>query len=149
MGELPDFANVFDGLRSMQAAIHTDATKLLRAVPVSPVVENALGERASRICDRLIVEIRRFNEGLDQEHEVGVCLANFGRDCTIHLRELLCADPSLIYLRGETESGDAVQLMQHVSQVNLLLVAVRRSKPNEPKRQIGFGMAAGGEQEST
>ena len=44
----------------------------------------------------------------------------------------------MIVFYGELEDGSRVELVQHLSQLNLLLVAVKRSNPEEPRRVIGF-----------
>ena len=44
----------------------------------------------------------------------------------------------MIVFYGELEDGSRVELLQHLSQLNLLLVAVKRPHPEEPRRVIGF-----------
>ena len=44
----------------------------------------------------------------------------------------------MIVFYGELEDGSRVELVQHLSQLNLLLVAVKRTNPEEPRRVIGF-----------
>lgn len=46
---------------------------------------------------------------------------------------------SLIVFKGALDNGNPVELVQHVSQLSFLLVAVKRVDPNQPKRKIGFG----------
>jgi hypothetical protein len=36
------------------------------------------------------------------------------------------------------ENGDPVELIQHVSQISILLMKLKRSDPEAPKRPIGF-----------
>jgi hypothetical protein len=45
---------------------------------------------------------------------------------------------SLILFFGRTEDEGKVQLIQHVSQISFLLVALPKLKPNEPMRPFGF-----------
>jgi hypothetical protein len=79
-----------------------------------------------------------FDEELDQDHEVGMKLVTYGQAVTIHVTKLGFFNPSLIMFFGDTEDGDRVQLIQHVSQISFLLVALPKLNPDEPKRPFGF-----------
>jgi len=107
------------------------------------VALNHLGEvskasLASEFCERLEHEIRLFDGELDQDHEVGMKLVTYGQAITIHVTGLGYYNPSLIMFFGATEDRDRVQLIQHVSQISFLLVALPKLNPNEPKRAFGF-----------
>jgi hypothetical protein len=93
---------------------------------------------ASEYYKRLVTWINEFDKSLDQEHEVGVRLVNFGQAVTFHLSDMGFWDPSLISLKGFTESGEPVELIQHITQISILLMKVKRQHPNKPKRPIGF-----------
>ena len=57
-------------------------------------------------------------------------------------------DPDLVTFYGRDEDGLKTQLIQHVSQLNVLLRAVPKEQPEDPPRRIGFQMMsqwAGGE----
>ena len=91
---------------------------------------------------RLIGWINDFHRNLDEEHEVGARLVSFGQTVTFHIDDIGYWNPSLISFQGKNENGDSVELIQHVSQISILLVALKRSKSSEPKRQIGFASCA-------
>lgn len=93
---------------------------------------------ASTICDDLISLVNQFNESLDQEHEAGIMLASFGQTVTINVTEIGYKEARLIRFKGITDNGSAVELIQHTTQLNFLLVALKREQPEEPKKQIGF-----------
>lgn len=93
---------------------------------------------ASEFHTRLIKWIQNFNNELDQEHEVGVRLVNFGQTVTFHLKDIGHWNPSLISFSGNMENGDPVELIQHVSQISILLIKMKREDPTLPKRPIGF-----------
>ena len=76
---------------------------------------------------------------MDDEHEVGVRLVNFGQTIVFHLEGLGWSNPSLISFRGKTDAGEPVELIQHVSQINIFLMKLPRKDPSKPKRLIGFG----------
>lgn len=87
---------------------------------------------------RLICWINDFHRQLDDEHEVGGQLASFGRFIEFHFTDISYWNPSLISFIGKLEDGSPVELVQHVSQINILLIKKKRLNPEEPKRPIGF-----------
>lgn len=87
---------------------------------------------------RLIEWINDFHRDLDQEYEVGARLVNFGQSVTIHIDDIGYWNPSLISFSGKTEDGKQVELIQHVTQISILLVALKRENIDQPKRPIGF-----------
>ncbi|RZU38187.1 hypothetical protein EV700_2765 [Fluviicoccus keumensis] len=93
---------------------------------------------ASEFHHRLINWINDFHKALDDEHEVGARLVNFGQSVTFHIEEISYWNPSLISFIGKNEHGDPVELVQHVSQISILLVAMKRKNISQPKRPIGF-----------
>lgn len=96
------------------------------------------GHLASGFYKRLTSWIQDFDAALDPAHEVGVRLVSFGQSVTFHLRDISYWNPLLISFSGETETGDAVELIQHVSQISILLFTLPRKDPSLPKSPIGF-----------
>lgn len=80
--------------------------------------------------------VKAFEAELDGEHEIGARLVSFGSSVTIHVHQVGYSRPSLITFTGVTEKGDKVQLVQHISQLSFLLVAVK--KIGETPYRIGF-----------
>ena len=95
---------------------------------------------ASDFMKRLMKMVQEFEDELDEEHEVGMSLVSFGSSKTFHVTQMEYNDPNLIVFHGKLEDGAEVQLIQHVSQINFLLMATRRQNPQKPKKQIGFAM---------
>lgn len=100
-----------------------------------PPKDNNLADEFHR---RLISWINDFHRQLDDEHEVGARLVSFGQSVTFHVENIGYWNPSLISFEGHNENGDPVELIQHVSQISVLLVALKRENLQEPKRPIGF-----------
>jgi hypothetical protein len=96
---------------------------------------------AGAFHDRLNQQIKAFDEALDQDHEVGVKLVAFGQAITFHVSALGYHNPALIFFFGETVDGEKVQLIQHISQISFVLIAIPKPKPEEPKRPFGFAQA--------
>lgn len=103
-------------------------------LPPIPIDQNL----ASEFNRRLKEWVTDFDNSLDQEHEVGVRLVTFGQSVTFHLENIGNWNPSLISFTGFMENGDPVELIQHVSQISILLVKMKRKEPDKPKRPIGF-----------
>ncbi|MFH1621634.1 MAG: DUF6173 family protein [Candidatus Omnitrophota bacterium] len=87
---------------------------------------------------RLIEWINDFHRSLDDEHEVGARLVSFGQTIIFHIDDIGYWNPSLICFHGRNENGESVELIQHVSQISILLVAMKRENIEQPKRPIGF-----------
>lgn len=104
-------------------------------LPELPVDQNL----ASEFHRRLVEWINNFGNELDDEHEIGVRLVSFGQTITFHLEDIGYWNPSLIQFCGNTENGEPVELIQHVSQISILLMKVKRQDLSQPKRPIGFG----------
>lgn len=99
--------------------------------------EQRESQLASGFHKRLVKWINDFHRSLENEYEAGVCLANFG-NITFHIDDISYWNPSLISFKGKTESGNPVELIQHINQLSILLVKLKRKEPEKPKRPIGF-----------
>lgn len=95
-------------------------------------------EMAEGYYERLVEMINDFDEKLDDEHEVGMKLVNFGQTVQFHVINIGYYNPGLIVFIGKTEDGNDIELIQHISQISFLLMAVKRLNPEEPKKKIGF-----------
>ena len=62
----------------------------------------------------------------------------FGQAITFHVQDVGYYNPNLITFYGKTDDGQKVQLVQHVSHLSFLLIALPRIDPNQPKRPFGF-----------
>lgn len=80
--------------------------------------------------------VRSFEAELDDDHEVGARLVSFGNAVQIHVHSIGFTAPFLITFSGVTEKGDAVRLIQHVSQLSFLLVSLK--KIADAPYRIGF-----------
>ena len=85
----------------------------------------------------LCKQIQNFQNALDDNHEVGLQLASFGQSITLSVVKLGYSNPCLIHFYGYIDNNKA-HLIQHVTQLNFLLVAVPKSDPDKPARRIGF-----------
>lgn len=91
---------------------------------------------AQEVFDFLIKRVREFEADLKQDEEIGLQLANFGVASQLHIRAIGYFNPNLVEFRGVNSDGHVVALVQHISQLSFLLIAVKPIK-EEPYR-IGF-----------
>jgi len=85
----------------------------------------------------LCEQIKEFQDSLDCEHELALMLTNFGQAITLVVTNIEYQNPSLIYYYGYV-NDQYCQLIQHVSQISFLMMAMPKPDPNVPARRIGF-----------
>lgn len=94
---------------------------------------------ADTIHNRLMTQIGQFEATLDSNHEVGAYLASFGGQHLIRIERIGYHNPYFIVFYGWTEpAGERVQLVQHTTQINVLLVALPILPDEATPRRIGF-----------
>jgi hypothetical protein len=91
-------------------------------------------------CKAVRSSIEQFEAALDAEHEVAISLASFGSSIEFRAEEVNFSPSNLITFHGVTDTGEKIQLVQHVSQVSLLLKAAR--KLNETPTRVTFQYGA-------
>jgi hypothetical protein len=101
-----------------------------------PRPQDHVGNPAKWMFERLAAYIKQFEARLDDQHEIGARLVSFGANLTFHIEDMGYFGPDMIVFYGKNEKGEPVQLIQHTSQLSVLLVAVR--KQEERPRRIGF-----------
>jgi hypothetical protein len=101
-------------------------------VPPMPRIPNV----AESAFQRLVKMIQSFESRLDDGHEIGVNLVSFGASTVFHIESVGYYGPDIITFHGVNENQERLQLIQHVSQLSVLLVAVK--KIGDAPRRIGF-----------
>ena len=104
---------------------------------VSPSVSYRDYNMADYSYEVILRRVKEFEETLDDDHEVAVKLASFGQSVTMVVSGLGFSNPSTLVFYGFVGDQQAT-LIQHMSQLNFLLLAVRKADPEKPPRRIGF-----------
>jgi hypothetical protein len=91
---------------------------------------------AAWMHQRLVHQVMEFEKNLGPDHEVGGRFVEGPSGEPLHLSNIASWGPDMILFLGEFPDGRKWELIQHYSQVSLLLVAVK--KINEAPRRIGF-----------
>ena len=114
-----------------------------RSEQTTEVLRNLQSEQsAQKLVKQILERIEAFDASLDNSEEVGIRLVSFGQTLTFHVSELGFIQPSLVIFRGFTEGEEPVELIQHISQISFLLMALKRLEVKEEKRKIGFIQSA-------
>lgn len=112
---------------------------LPEAVARKPVAQKSAAEWA---YERVILYLKNFEEQLDKDHEVAMGFAG-GDAGVLRIEGLGYFDPDIVTFYGQDQSGARTQLIQHVSQLNVILRAVSKdTSDEEPPRRIGFRLAS-------
>ena len=123
--------------------VHTDPA---RPCPSDGPLPAALTESprakspAQWAYERIILYIQKFEETLDSTEEVGMGFVG-GEAGIMHIEGLGYFDPDIVTYYGRTPDGSRTQLIQHVSQLNVMLVAAPRTETETPPTRIGFRLA--------
>nr|WP_239450575.1 DUF6173 family protein [Loktanella sp. S4079] len=124
--------------------VHTDpnvpcpSTADLPKAMAEPVTKKSPAQWA---YERIIMYIQNFEKQLDNDHEVGVGLAG-GLTGVIRIEGLGYYDPDIVTYYGTNEAGAKTQLIQHVSQLNVSLIASPKNVDQPEPKRIGFQLAA-------
>ena len=90
--------------------------------------------------ERLIMYLKNFEESLDNEHEVAMGFT--GSDAGIlRIEGMGYFDPDMVTFYGSDPAGGRTQLVQHVTQMNVVLRALPKAVEAEAPRRIGFQLA--------
>ncbi len=99
--------------------------------------EREAKESAFFVYEAIKKSILEFQSSLDGAHEIGVQLASFNQNLLMYVTRIDYSAPTLIDFYGVINGKDA-RLIQHVSQLNFLLIAAPKLDANAPARRIGF-----------
>ncbi len=93
---------------------------------------------AQNISKYIYNEIIKYQCNLAQNNDVGVVITQFNQSTTILVQNIGYIGYNLVCFCGKDTNGKPLELIQHISQLNLLLTAVSTPEPDTPRRKIGF-----------
>lgn len=97
-----------------------------------------VGSTAEQVALHLYNEIQRYQANLPDTEDVAMQLVQFNQSITIMVKGIGYSGYNLVCFHGEDKDGKPLELIQHVQQLNFLLMVVPKPEPETPKRQIGF-----------
>lgn len=117
---------------------YMDFNKAIQSIRVPEVPKTPANQMWADTQFEIIKKyIQSFEESLDDEHEVGFLLTNFGQSVLMQVTEVSFEEPVLMVFNGYVD-GKPATLIQHINQLNFLLTKIEKEDPKAPKRKIGF-----------
>jgi len=114
------------------------------ALAKKPVANKSAAQWA---YERLVVFIKKFEETLDAEHEIAMGFVG-GDAGVLRIQGIGYFDPDILTFYGTDESGAKMQLVQHVSQLSVMLRALPKPTAQPEPTRIGFRLAEDLEKET-
>ena len=107
--------------------------KLPDLTPIETPAQRMWADEQYKILKRYIQD---FESSLDNDHEVGIMMTNFGQSVLMYVVNITYENPVLMVFKGKV-NGQEATLIQHINQLNFMLMSIEK-EPDRPKRQIGF-----------
>ncbi|MCP4819917.1 MAG: hypothetical protein GY883_12065 [Shimia sp.] len=121
--------------------VHSDpeaqAVEVPEGVAKKPVEQKSPAEWA---YERLIMYIQNFEKQLDADHEVAMGFVG-GEAGVLRIEGMGFFDPDIVTFYGSDSNGIKTQLVQHVSQMNVMLRALPKPAETTEASRIGFRLA--------
>lgn len=101
--------------------------------------ENALrlitiNNKASSLCAKLYLMLNEYSSQIGEDYIV--CLGS--TNTYFEIAEISYNEPNFIIFKGFDQNNQPMNLIQHISQISLLLSSKKRINTEQPKRIIGF-----------
>ncbi len=124
--------------RVIHANSDTPSTVEQQEIPAAlskkPVEKKSPAEWAYQ---RLVLYIKNFEEQLDSSHEIAMGFAG-SETGVLRIEGIGHFDPDIITFYGTDQSGAKTQLIQHVSQLSVMLRALPKVQEAKEPNRIGF-----------
>jgi hypothetical protein len=113
------------------------AKPMPKGVTKTPVAQKSPAQWA---YERIIMYLKNFEEKLDAEHEVAMGFAG-GDAGVMRIEGMGYFDPDIVTFYGSDPTGAKTQLVQHVTQLNVMLRALPKAVKAAAPTRIGFRLA--------
>ncbi|MBK0326456.1 hypothetical protein I5535_04030 [Rhodobacteraceae bacterium F11138] len=143
-----------DDVRTTAEAVEANALPRMREAHADPAdcagldcvpeqLNKPVGDKspAQWAYERLIIYIQNFEKQLDGEQEVAMGFVG-GDAGVLRVQGVGYYDPDIVTFYGTDARGARTQLVQHVSQLSVMLRAVPKPSKDAPANRIGFRLAA-------
>ena len=111
---------------------------LANILSLGDVNEAIAPDLASLLCKHIISRINEFEKDIPDNMQAGGRFVSTNDGFTFSIDDVGYSNPNLLVFYGHS-NGYKVRLLQHIMQLNLLLVAVPRTDDlSKPRRKIGF-----------
>ncbi len=124
--------------------VHSDPdARNIAASPVPTAVKKtpaAQKSPAQWAYERIIMYLKNFEDSLDNEHEVAMGFTG-GDAGVLRIEGMGYFDPDIVTFYGSDPTGAKTQLIQHVTQMNVMLRALPKAVEQAEPYRIGFRLA--------
>lgn len=142
-------------IKTSAEAVEADAMPRMHEVHCNPEATNAQPKAIPKAMadsavakksaaqwayERIILYLKNFEEQLDNEHEVAMGFTG-GDAGVLRIEGMGYFDPDIVTFYGTDPAGGRNQLVQHVSQLNVMLRALPKAVEAEAPVRIGFQLA--------
>jgi hypothetical protein len=121
--------------------VHTDPgqrnacdQKVPASVTAKPAAQKSPAQWA---YERVVLYLKNFEEQLDNDHEMAMGFAG-GNTGVLRIEGMGYFDPDIVTFYGSDPEGGRTQLVQHVTQLNVMLRALPKRVREAAPRRIGF-----------
>lgn len=108
-----------------------------KAMTQKPAAEKSPAQWA---YERIILYLKNFEEQLDNTQEVAMGFTG-GDAGVLRIEGMGYFDPDIVTFYGVDSGGNQTQLVQHVSQLNVMLRAMPKPQEQAEPARIGFRLA--------
>lgn len=108
--------------------------ELPRHMTLKPAAEKSPAQWA---YERTVLYLKNFEEQLDNQHEVAMGFVG-GDAGVLRIEGMGYFDPDVVTFYGRDATGARMQLVQHVSQLNVIFRALPKEVQNAAPNRIGF-----------
>ncbi len=122
--------------------VHTETSDPDGDQPVPAKVAQSAQSKspAQWAYERIVLYIQQFEKTLDGEHEVAMGFTG-SEAGVIRIEGMGYFDPDIVTFYGTDPTGSKTQLIQHVTQLNVILRALPKSVERAEPNRIGFRLA--------
>jgi hypothetical protein len=110
------------------------------AFPESVDFKGAVKSQLKWMYERLVEQIVAFEANMSPGEEIGGRLVTAPKEGIIHIEDIGYLNPDMLIFHGRDFEGRPIQLLQHHSQLSILLCVAPREK--EQARRRGFILEA-------
>lgn len=141
-----------DQIETAAEAIEANALPRVHEVHYDPTTRNAKDQPVPKgvsgkpfeqkspaqwAYERTVLYLKKFEEGLDENQEIAMGFA--GTDAgVLKIEGMGYFDPDVVTFYGTDPAGGKMQLVQHVSQLNVIFRALPKQVETEAPNRIGF-----------
>lgn len=93
---------------------------------------------AEIVAENIYRELLNYQASLSDTEDVAMSIVQFNESTTILVDSIGYIGYNLIRFLGKDNLGKPLELIQHISQLNFLLMVVPKSEKEPEKRKIGF-----------